>query len=62
MECAGALRVIHFFIRFWGCQFVDLEGIAVFITEPRGILAQVHPGHRMVALSHGMFRSIYYVR
>ena len=23
---------------------MDLEGIAVFITEPRGILAQVHPG------------------
>ena len=44
MVCAGVLRVIHFFIRFWGCQFVDLEGIAVFITEPRGILAQVHPG------------------
>ena len=44
MVSAGVLCVNHCFIRFWGCQFMDLEGRAVFMTEPRGILAQVHPG------------------
>ena len=44
MASAGVLCVIYCFIRFWGCKFMDPEGIAVFMTEPRGVLAQVHPG------------------
>ena len=46
MECAGALRVIHFFIRFWGCQLGLAETLQILIgcdhTEERGMEVAKH--------------------